>query len=190
MATSSSATRVASSLNPSTRGSYCSRAEPVRVADGVGLSFGNLGAWAFSVSPRGALVFSSGTGVGVTQLTWFSRSGRRIDTVGEPGRYLSFAVSPDGREAMLERFDPKLGEVNLWLMELATGRRLEVLHGSRRASLGGGNTGVVTRRRSRAVRDLPRGGGAVAPVAEAPRSCSTTWVGSTTSRRTVSTRCW
>ena len=95
--------------------------EPVRVADSLGSSFGDLSAWAFSVSERGALVFWSGQFLPVTQLTWFSRTGRRLGTVGEPGAYVGFEPSPTGRQAAIERFDSKIGEVNIWLMDLSTG---------------------------------------------------------------------
>jgi len=57
----------------------------------------------------------------VTQLTWFSRAGQRLGTIGEPGEYVGFALSPTGKQAVLERNDPKRDSVDLWLMDSTTG---------------------------------------------------------------------
>jgi eukaryotic-like serine/threonine-protein kinase len=95
--------------------------EPFRVADDLGLSFGEISAYAFSVSPRGTLVYWSGRSIPVTQLTWFSRSGQRLGTLGDPGEIISFAPSPTSQEVAFEGHDPKQGEGNVWLLQTATG---------------------------------------------------------------------
>jgi serine/threonine protein kinase len=51
--------------------------QPFRIAENLGFSFGKNTAYAFSTSPRGNLVYWSGTWLPVTQLTWFSRVGNR-----------------------------------------------------------------------------------------------------------------
>ena len=94
--------------------------EPFRVAENLGFSFGDPRSFAFSVSVTGTIVCWSGPHLEVTQLTWFSRAGQRIETVGEPGEHAGFALSPTQQQVILERHDPKLGETNLWLWDIAT----------------------------------------------------------------------
>jgi hypothetical protein len=91
--------------------------EPFRVTDNLGLTFGDLNAYTFSVSRQGTLVVWGGRINAVTQLTWFSRSGQRLGTLGEPGEYLGFAAAPGFQHAVLERHDPKGNEVDLWLVD-------------------------------------------------------------------------
>jgi Tol biopolymer transport system component len=57
----------------------------------------------------------------VTQLTWFNRAGKRLGTIGEPGEYIGFALSPTGKQAVLEWHDPKANLVDLLLMDTTTG---------------------------------------------------------------------
>jgi dipeptidyl aminopeptidase/acylaminoacyl peptidase len=95
--------------------------EPIRTAEHLGFSEGDLSAYAFSVSPRGNLVYWSGTFLPLTQLTWFSRAGQRLGTIGEPGEYLDFRLSPTRKQAVLTRNDPKTDSVDIWLMDSTTG---------------------------------------------------------------------
>jgi dipeptidyl aminopeptidase/acylaminoacyl peptidase len=95
--------------------------EPFRVAENLGFSIGENSAYGFSTSPRGNLVYWSGPRFPVTQLTWFSRAGQRLGTIGEPGEYLGFALSPTGKQAVLERHDPKTNLVDLLLMDTTAG---------------------------------------------------------------------
>jgi serine/threonine protein kinase len=95
--------------------------EPVRVVESLGFSFLDLSAFAFSVSSGGTLVYWSGTALPITQLTWFSRRAERLDTLGEPGEYGGFDLSPTGQQLVLERHDAVINEMNLWLMDATTG---------------------------------------------------------------------
>src|SRR5262249_12548678 len=92
-----------------------------RVAENVGFSFGDSAAYAFSVSSRRHLVYWSGTLIPLTQLTWFSRAGQRLGTVGAPGEYVGFALSPTGRQVVLEQHVLKTNTLDLWLMDTSTG---------------------------------------------------------------------
>src|SRR5262249_55177601 len=85
--------------------------EPFRVLDGLGFSVGDNLTYAFSVSPRVTLAYSSSTLSPVTQLTWFTRAGQRLGSLGEPGEHLGFSVSPDGQQLALERYSPKGNEL-------------------------------------------------------------------------------
>ena len=95
--------------------------EPLRVAENLGLSAGDVSNYAFSVSPRGTMVYCSSLAHPITQLTWFSRAGDALGTVGERSAVVSFALSPSGRQVMLNRHDPTIGGFNLWLVDMATG---------------------------------------------------------------------
>jgi Tol biopolymer transport system component len=95
--------------------------EPFRVAENLGLSGGDVSDYAFSVSPRGTLVYCNSQLHPMTQLTWFSRKGDLLGTVGDPGPTIGIAVSPSGQQVLLNRYDPSLGGFNFWLLDLATG---------------------------------------------------------------------
>jgi eukaryotic-like serine/threonine-protein kinase len=55
----------------------------------------------------------------VRQFTWFDRAGKRLRTVGEPGEYENFRLSPDGRRVAAARDKP--GGTDLWLMDTERG---------------------------------------------------------------------
>jgi eukaryotic-like serine/threonine-protein kinase len=74
----------------------------------------------FSVSQTGVLAYR-GNDAPQTHLTWYSRSGKRLETAGENGRYLQIALSPDGTKVTLERIDTVSNTSNFWLLDLQTG---------------------------------------------------------------------
>jgi len=69
--------------------------EPIALASPVQRDFGRMRGM-FSVSPGGLLVYHGGTSGLVNRLAWLDRSGRRLETFGEPGLYSDPSVSPDG----------------------------------------------------------------------------------------------
>lgn len=104
--------------------------EPFRVAESLGLSGGDISNHAFSVSPRGTIVYCNSQFHPMTQLIWFSRAGERLRTVGDPGPTVGLAVSPTGQQVVLNRFDPTIGGFNLWLLDPATGVKSKFTSGS------------------------------------------------------------
>jgi len=74
----------------------------------------------FSASETDALAFTS-SGPEIAQPTWFDRRGKLLGTIGEPGPYTQIALSPDGRQAAVERVDPGLETSDIWLLDLARG---------------------------------------------------------------------
>lgn len=56
-----------------------------------------------------------------TQLTWISRTGRRLGTIGEPDIAFDPALSPDGTMVALERNDPGRGTGDIWTVDLVRG---------------------------------------------------------------------
>ena len=84
-----------------------------------GFGIGGLGAPAFAVSDYGVLIFREEGAQPTFQLTWFGAKGARQGTLGEPGPYRSFDLSPDGRTLAVDRFTEK--ETSVWLMDIRRG---------------------------------------------------------------------
>ena len=55
------------------------------------------------------------------QITVFDRQGAALTKVGEPGRYLNPALSPDGTKVAVERIVPQTGNEDIWTFNIATG---------------------------------------------------------------------
>ena len=71
--------------------------EPIPLAEKVGTN--TVGLALFSVSRDGTLVYRTGeTG---TRMTWVDRSGKELETVGDPSDSRNPALSPSGRPARL-----------------------------------------------------------------------------------------
>ncbi|HEU4935344.1 MAG TPA: protein kinase [Vicinamibacterales bacterium] len=66
----------------------------------------------FSVSANGTLAFLRGAPL-ESQLVWFDRTGRRLETVGSTAVYRNSAFSRDGRFAVFERGAPS----DLWILD-------------------------------------------------------------------------
>ncbi len=58
------------------------------------------------------------------QLTFVDREGKPVGTIGPPGRYGDVLYSPDGNSFWWRKNDPQTGVNNLWVFDIATGRRL------------------------------------------------------------------
>jgi len=72
----------------------------------------------FSASEGGVLVYTSGSGVRGSRITWFDRQGKAVGTVGEAGFYRTVSLSPDGTRAII---NDARAQNDLWLFDL--GRR-------------------------------------------------------------------
>jgi serine/threonine protein kinase len=97
--------------------------EPIRVAEGIyhlGLSA------TFAVSSSGTLVYWTGDRT-ITQPTWFKRDGTEAGTVGQPGPYVNLALSVDGRQVAIDRFDLRPA---IWLLDPARGTESRATSGS------------------------------------------------------------
>jgi Tol biopolymer transport system component/predicted Ser/Thr protein kinase len=94
--------------------------DPVPVAEGVGTVTVGVGraAYAFvSVSSNGALVYRVGPNGADenAQLTWYSREGKALSTVGDPGPYQNVLLAPDQVRASVVRGG------DIWIMDLMRG---------------------------------------------------------------------
>jgi serine/threonine protein kinase/Tol biopolymer transport system component len=95
-------------------GDVVSVASPVRVGLTAGLS-------EFSASNDGTLVYSGGSGL--HQLTYQSREGKVLNTVGTPAAYHSLKISPDGKWLAAGRNE------DIWLLDFARGIQTRVTFG-------------------------------------------------------------
>jgi Tol biopolymer transport system component len=83
---------------------------------------------AYSVSATGVMAWRprSSSMMEPKQLTWFNRSGEKLETLGEPGVYISPTLSPDERSVAVSLVDP-VSNVNnrrdVWILDAARGTR-------------------------------------------------------------------
>jgi serine/threonine protein kinase len=94
--------------------------EPFPVAERL-TYYTNVVMGVFSASHSGALAYCGGGGGTVTQLRWFDRAGKPLETVGAPGEYNRPKLSNDGRRLAVDVRDPQTGNVDVWIHELARG---------------------------------------------------------------------
>jgi serine/threonine protein kinase len=71
----------------------------------------------FSVSASGLLVYQLGAGE-ASELVWFDRSGKRLESLGEPANYSHPRISHDGRRVAVVVGDLKSADTDLWLYDL------------------------------------------------------------------------
>ncbi len=93
--------------------------DPVLVAKRVGGSSNFYPA--FSVAPTGVLAYA--TMGSPSDLTWFSRSGERLATIGPGGAFVDFRLSPDDQHVAAAETDPRTGHPDLYLLDVKRGTR-------------------------------------------------------------------
>jgi eukaryotic-like serine/threonine-protein kinase len=83
----------------------------------------------FAASRNGLLAFMTGRAQTRTQLRWLDRNGHGLDRIGEAVDYTyggSPLISPDGGRAAMAVLNPDRGTSDVFVVELATGRRIRV----------------------------------------------------------------
>jgi len=92
---------------------------PVPVIEGVASGGFFTGTSQFSISDNGALVFIPGaSGLQSQQLTWFDRTGKALETAGDPGGFAGLNVSPDGKRFAVHRHEEGGGDI--WVYDAST----------------------------------------------------------------------
>jgi Tol biopolymer transport system component len=83
-------------------------------------SFTQIPSWGFfSASATGRVAWMSSQGSEV-RLEWVDRAGRRLGSLGDPGRYGQLLLSPDGRRVVAEMPDAD-NRYDLWTIDVARG---------------------------------------------------------------------
>ena len=99
--------------------------EPSIVQEGVEEEFGFwLGV--FSASQNGVLSFTPANPNSGNRLTWFSKDGKELGTVGDLGRYATLSLSPDGKQAVVEHARP---HHELWIYDTERNTRSQFTFG-------------------------------------------------------------
>jgi Tol biopolymer transport system component len=91
--------------------------EPFPVVDDVAVGGGTSSNADFSTS-AGALVFRGGVAGGQTRMVWVERTGRELQTVGEPGVLYNVSLSPDDRRVAVSRGG---ANVDIWIIDAVRG---------------------------------------------------------------------
>ena len=76
---------------------------------------------AVSVSQNGVLTYRTRVDTGLSDLAWFDRTGKRLESVGESDQYSNLALSPDQKKLVVSRLDPQVRTRDLWLCDLSSG---------------------------------------------------------------------
>jgi WD40 repeat protein len=77
----------------------------------------------FSASDDGILAYQTRSESPAERLIWRDREGKQLDVPGDPERYVSLELSPDGRSAAVEVADLDAAVADIWLFDLARGVR-------------------------------------------------------------------
>ncbi len=101
---------------------------PVALGDQVASRNTVYGDAVFSVVENGTLAYWNG-GPLLTDVTWFSRKGEPLGTLGAGRSHYSFALSPDERRAVVEMDDDVNQVGNLWMVDVASGIRTRFTSG-------------------------------------------------------------
>jgi Tol biopolymer transport system component/tRNA A-37 threonylcarbamoyl transferase component Bud32 len=91
--------------------------EALPLAEKIGTD--NVGLARFSVSSNGVLAYRTGETGG--RLLWRDRSGKELDTLGDPGDYANPALSPSGDRLAFSLTDSRSGKGDIWIRDLARG---------------------------------------------------------------------
>ena len=95
------------------------------VQEGVEEAFGFwLGV--FSASQNGVLAFAPTNSNSGNRLTWFSKEGKQLGTVGDLGLYATLSLSPDGKQAVVEHARP---HHELWIYDTERNSRSQFTSG-------------------------------------------------------------
>jgi len=79
-------------------------------------------AWSFSVSDTDILVYQSRRIDEVTQLGWFDRAGKPLESIGGTGSYQNQPrLAPDGKRVVVSRMDARTRRSDLYVIDLTRG---------------------------------------------------------------------
>jgi eukaryotic-like serine/threonine-protein kinase len=73
---------------------------------------------AFAAAQNGTVVYSKTAEAAQSVLTWYSRAGKALSRVGEPGVQANPAISPDGTRVDVDITDLKANNLDVWIEDL------------------------------------------------------------------------
>ena len=88
--------------------------DPVSIGSGLGF----LGSFTMFDVGGDVLVWANDSVTPLARLTWFDRSGRKLNEIGEVRRYSQIALAPDGRNVAATEEEPEIS-FSVFLIELA-----------------------------------------------------------------------
>jgi Tol biopolymer transport system component len=94
--------------------------KPRVIAEEAGLNPSTYWA-AFSVAENGTVLYHTGTGAPLSQLTWIDRSGKELGKIGEPGIMANPFISPDQTRVAFDLANRHEKNVDVWTYNLQNG---------------------------------------------------------------------
>jgi hypothetical protein len=91
--------------------------EPVPLAEQIGTDA--VGLARFSVSRDGVLAYR--TGESGNRMLWMDRTGKELDTLGDPAEHQEPHLSPSGDRLAFDLTDSRTAKVDIWIRDLARG---------------------------------------------------------------------
>jgi len=67
------------------------------------------------------VVYNTGIGATLSQLTWYDREGKELGTLGQAGEMANPSLSPDDNFVALDRTDIKAANVDIWIEDVKKG---------------------------------------------------------------------
>jgi eukaryotic-like serine/threonine-protein kinase len=77
-----------------------------------------IGHATFSVSNDGVLLAQNGTGVSLSRLEWFDRSGKEVGAVGKPDVFANVDLAPDGKSLAVDKTEIGNRNWDIWIYDL------------------------------------------------------------------------
>jgi len=97
-------------------GKYEFSADAVPIAEKVEYS-SDKSRGIFTISRNGVLIYQAGSSISRT-LSWYDRSGKKLENVGDRPVSEWGRLSPDGTRIVLDSFDPEAKTSDIWLYDL------------------------------------------------------------------------
>ena len=92
--------------------------EPFSIAEPIEYNY-STGRAEFATSRTGNVAYQSHTDA--ARLTWSDRHGAMTGEVGSLGNYQTVRLSPDGGRVLFDRREPRIGTMDLWVLDLVRG---------------------------------------------------------------------
>ena len=93
--------------------------EPAGEGSAMGLRVSGASTLYSALSASDSVIATWSDSAARSELTWFDRKGTRLGAIGEPDRYVDFALSPDEQRLAVARVDPAENTADLSITELA-----------------------------------------------------------------------